>query len=144
MRQVREDIPAGSSTCDSFPIDGDPHASVYAMDLMARFTELGSSAKDMFMHIVTHIGYETDVIELREIDYCSDRGISRPTFFRAKQELIEWLILPRSARKNTYWVNPSYIFRGNRLKKYPDNIKIPENPLVTLKRERAGAVITED
>lgn len=137
LSTVKEDTPAGSATAKSYPIDADAHTSIYHDGLMTWFTTLSTSAKDMFMYIVIHLAYDSDVIELREDKYCESLGISRATFFKAKQELSDRLIVPRAARKNTYWVNPAYVFRGNRLKKYPEKVEIAENPLIILKRSVA-------
>lgn len=111
-------------------IDGDDRVSVYGDGLLNWFTPLSSSAKDMFMYIAIHLGYQRDVIELNEDDYCKLTGIGRTTFYKAKAELTNRLIVPRLSRRNTYWVNPSYLFKGSRIDKYPGCvIQSNENPL---------------
>lgn len=111
-------------------IDGDDRASVYSAGLMTWFKPLTSSAKDMFMYVAIHLGHEKDVIELTEDDYCQEMGVGRTTFYNAKTELTNRLLIPRKKRKNTYWVNPAYLFKGNRIAKFPDNIRtVNDNPL---------------
>lgn len=111
-------------------IETDDRASLYTAGLLSWFTDLSTSAKDMFMYIATKIGWEKDVIELDEETYCDVMKVSRNTFYNAKTQLTNRLLVPRTSRKNTYWVNPSYIFKGNRHERFKDRvIKTNENPL---------------
>jgi len=100
-------------------------ASVYSDNgLLNIFPTLPSAAKDMFMYIVAKIQYESDVIELEEEKYMETMGVSRATFYSARKALTNRIIMERKERKNTYWVNPAYIFRGSRISKYPKNVKM--------------------
>lgn len=104
-------------------IDVENRASVYTDHILEWFFQLPASAKDMFMYISHRLGYETDIIELKEDVYCQATGVSRATFHNAKTALTNRLIAPRKSRKNTYWVNPSYLFKGERTKIFPNNTK---------------------
>lgn len=123
-----------TSTAKADLIDIGHRISTFTDGILSWFPELSSSAKDMYMYIAHKLGYETDVIEITEERYCSEMNVSRPTFYRAKHELTDRLILPRSGRRNTYWVNPGYLYRGDRRKAYGDKIvETNENPLNKLR-----------
>lgn len=49
-------------------------------------------------------------------------GISDKTFRNNMQELYDKELLLSTEQKNIYWFNPSYFFKGDRLKKYPEKI----------------------
>lgn len=111
-------------------IDADNRVSIYTDNLLQWFFQLSPSAKDMFMWISHKIGYETDVIEMNEEKYCEETGVSRGTFHSAKSALTNRLIIPRTTRRNTYWVNPSYLYKGDRIKQFNRNVvQVNENPL---------------
>lgn len=108
----------------SFLIDVEDSTPVYTDRTLPLFKELSSCAKDMFMWICAHLGKNTDVIEIPEPKYCAEMGVASRTFFKAKAELLNRVIVPRESRSNTYFVSPLYIYRGSRIKAYPDNVMI--------------------
>jgi len=115
-------------------IDVDDRVSVYSAGLLGWFKDLPASAKDMFMYIGAHLGWERDIIEMDEEKYCKMMDVSRNTFFSAKTALTNRLIIPRTSRKNTYWVNPAYLFKGNRVTSYPERVvETNTNPLDNLR-----------
>lgn len=81
------------------------------------FKKLPVCAKDMFMYIVCHIGNKTDIIEIREDKYCLEAEVGHKTFYSARRALLNRLIIPRTSRKNTYWVSPFWVYNGNRMSK---------------------------
>lgn len=117
-------------------MDVDDRASIFTAHILVWFKELPSNAKDMFMWIAAHLHWETDVIQITEDTYCEEMKVSRATFFAAKSALVNRLIIPRASRKNTYWVNPTYLYKGSRLKQFPDQVVIQNtDPFERLKRE---------
>lgn len=118
-------------------IDRDDRASVYTDGLLEWFKSLPSSSKDMFMYIATVLGWEKESVQLVEEKYCQEMGVARATFFAAKHELVNRLIIPKKSRKNMYWVNPSYLFKGSRTKVFPNNVvPINEHPFEGLNKSK--------
>lgn len=125
-------ITAGAESSDSasavstqwraYKFEKDDRVSLYIDGLLGFFPHLSSAAKDMMMYIAARMQYDTDIIELEEEKYCNVMNLSRSTFFSAKRELTNRIIIPRTSRRNTYWINPAYLFRGNRMEKYPDSV----------------------
>jgi hypothetical protein len=101
-----------------------PRVTLYTEGLLNMFLGLSPAGKDMLMYILVHLRYDQDYLELDEEKYMSDTEAGRATFYRAKVELTNRVIIPRLSRKGTYWINPMYMFRGQRMSKYPDRIKM--------------------
>lgn len=117
----------GSSTVAKTRLmDKDIRCQIFPAYLLHWFKDLPSSAKDMVLWVTLHIAYGSDVITIKEDSYCEEMGIGRATFYAAKSALTNRIIIPRASRKNTYWVNPAYLFKGDRIKAYRNNV-VPEN-----------------
>lgn len=70
------------------------------------------------MYISYNVAKETDIIKLDPVSVMSFVGIkSDTTYYKYIQELIDNAVI---ARKNNreYWINPVFIFNGDRLKFY--------------------------
>jgi hypothetical protein len=106
--------------------DVDDRCPVYTSGLMSWFRDLSTSAKDMFMWIAMQLPLNQDYMEITEERYCKEMEVSRGTFYTAKTQLINRLLAVRTSRKNTYWVNPSYMYKGSRVDKFSDRVT-PEN-----------------
>lgn len=118
-------------------IDADERCAVFTDHLLGWFSALAGSAKDMFMYVAHKLPYEKDYFELIEEKYCEDMKISRRTFHTAKTELTNRLLIPRTSRRNTYWVNPSYLFKGDRVKHFRAQVR-ERNVKPTLKSNEEG------
>lgn len=108
----------------SYLVDVEDNTQVYTERTLKLFKELPSASMVMFMWICSKLPKNTDYIEINEEKYCKEMGISPRTFFTAKQGLLTKVITVRESRANTYFVSPLYIYRGQRQKAYPDNIKV--------------------
>jgi DNA-binding GntR family transcriptional regulator len=47
-------------------------------------------------------------------------NVSRPTLLKAIQELEDVAVICKKSQSD-YWINPHYIFKGNRIKYYQTN-----------------------
>lgn len=93
-------------------------------DLLTIKKQFSPAAKDMVDYICRYLGANRETIEIKYEKYCTVMGeISLRTFYRAKEELNN-LIIVRKARKDVYYINPKFLFRGQRLKAFPDNVVI--------------------
>jgi predicted transcriptional regulator len=70
---------------------------------------------------------DCDFINLKTEFVCKKMKISRPTLTRAISQLIDIGVLCKKTQSE-YWINPFYIFKGNRIKfynkTYPDCIEV--------------------
>ena len=112
------------------PVEVDSWCNVYTEHFLHVVKGMSAAAKDMIFWIISHLGYETDIIEMREDKYCEEMEVSGRTFYKARAELLNRMLAQRVSRRNTYWVNPTYFYRGKRTKAYPQNVTMMNtNPL---------------
>ncbi len=142
---------AGSRSYRVQPIETDARVSLYIDNIMPLLKELTPSAVMMVLYIMEHLSPDKDYLELREDKYCQEMGITRATYHAARMAITNMVIIPRVARKHTYWINPALFFRGDRRKKYPEKmVAVNDNPLAhveahgTLPRGTTVAVTTEE
>ena len=73
-----------------------------------------SKGRDLLLYIERKLGRDNDVIELKLEKTMEDMGISKPTLIKAINELKSASIIAFKG-KSVYWINPIYIFNGNRI-----------------------------
>lgn len=100
--------------------------SLWIDDALLQATKnMSTSAKDMVFYILRYLGENRETIEITFENYCARMGeMSLRTFQRAIFELDDVLIAKKKTRKNVYYINPYYFFKGSRVKAYPDYINI--------------------
>ncbi len=92
--------------------------------------------RDLVLYILLNIKKNTDYIELVQTKVCNKTNLSRNSFYSAVKELTVLNIICKKQIRQ-YWVNPKYIFNGNRKtffqKKKPENIKVVHQLFATIK-----------
>lgn len=88
--------------------------------------ELPIRSKEMYLYLIHAVKPAQDYIMIDREDYMAKMGIgSVNTFKAALKGLFEAAYLDKhNTIKDLYWINPHYFFKGNRLSKYPKNVKI--------------------
>ena len=82
------------------------------------YDELSPSARDVFLYIIYRIPENQDWIELPYSKLMKMLRIkSNKTIATSLQLLVDNAILIKKSQ-SAYWVNPHYVFKGNRLKFY--------------------------
>lgn len=107
-------------------IDVENRCSVYTDVLLGWFKDLSTSAKDMVLWIAMKLPTTQDYLQIVEEDYSKEMECSRATFFASKTQITNKLIIPRTCRKNTYWVNPAYLYKGDRIDAFREKV-VPNN-----------------
>jgi hypothetical protein len=133
---------------DSFVIDIEPHVKIYdkLSSLLPNMTtgelQLLHSIIRKFPATKTDEGLQQDYLEINH----KMADMSESTFHRAKNGLIEMnVIAKRVRRQGTYWINPAMMFRGNRVKSYPENgAPVNDDPLHDLKERSKTVIFIED
>jgi len=93
--------------------------------------QLNSNAKNLFLWIMFEIQPKTDYIHINKADTSKELNISTKTLERAIKELcnkitifgINTQIMQMSKETDVYFINPAFIFSGDRKKKYPQRCK---------------------
>lgn len=77
------------------------------------FSSFSSKTKEVIFYIMLNLEKEKDFILLDMEKVTKKTGISKNSFYKSIKDLIiAGLICKKS--KSEYWINPKYIFRGNR------------------------------
>jgi hypothetical protein len=132
-----EYIKEGGTILSTKIIDKSTRCSVYTDSLFSWFPKIPTAAKDMVLWIAAHLPFEQTYLEMEMEKYCKEMEIAQSTFYACRVAILNHLIIPRTSRKNTYWVNPEYLYKGSRIKNFGAQIKFQnEDPLEKLKAEK--------
>ena len=85
---------------------------------------LTTKARDLFLWIIYEKESGDDLIAINVDRYRLEFNVSYNTYRAALDELIFQGILALTSVDRLYWINPLFIFSGNRIKKYPNNVNI--------------------
>lgn len=83
------------------------------------FQVLNQAGRNLFLYMLSAIGENQDIINLNTEKLTKIMGVSRNTHQAAKDNLRDNGIITLY-KKDEYWVNPFFIFRGDRIKYYQD------------------------
>lgn len=90
--------------------------SVSFMDELL-FGTLNSKGRDLYLYVQNHLPKNQDYLELKISKITSSIGISRNSVVTAIKELKLAGIIASKAQ-SMYWINPEFIFNGNRVNFY--------------------------
>lgn len=79
------------------------------------FEELDNNGRSLFMYITFHLQFNRDYISLKSETVCSVLKCSRTTLHRAICQLADIGLITKKHSKYDYWVNPNYLYNGNRV-----------------------------
>jgi hypothetical protein len=102
----------------TYTIEQQAKCSVYRLPYIDNvlFGEIDNCAKALFLYIIYHIPKDKDYISLSSKRVCSSMNISRPTLVKSIRQLCDIGLLCKKPSLYDYWVNPEYLFNGNRIK----------------------------
>lgn len=102
----------------NYMIEEQKKASLYRLPYIdnVMFTELDGNGRSLLLYIAYHIQRNQDYINLHTERTCKAMGISRPTLIKAIGQLIDIGVVSKRKKQSEYWVNPQFIFNGNRIK----------------------------
>lgn len=90
-----------------------------------RKIEMGCSPRAV--HLLRFIEYTInpgdDFIWINKDMYMSESDCTRNTYQGAIDELMRYGLIYMTPYTDVYWINPQFLFCGNRIKKYPNNLK---------------------
>lgn len=84
---------------------------------------LSSRAKTLLLWIIYEVEAGKDYLWINKSRYMQEVGIKAiNTYNEAIKELIRYGLIKDTKAVDTFWINPEFIFNGNRVKKYPKNV----------------------
>ena len=100
---------------DSFYMDSPRHTSVFRPSRVKGtvFEMLGRSGRDILLFIIYSLGENIDYINLKHSRLEKELGTSRFTIAKGITELCDSFFIMKK-NQSEYWVNPFFIFCGNR------------------------------
>jgi hypothetical protein len=112
-------ITKSQKVTDTVQFDQQSKCSVYYIPYIENvlFKELKSNARDLLLYIIYNIKSDIDFINLKQDKVCKEMFCSKPTLISSIKQLSDVAILCKKSQSE-YWVNPHYIFKGNRIKFY--------------------------
>lgn len=105
------------------------YAKVFATaDYRTRINKLTLRGKEMFLWLLYTVKMGEDSVWINRERYMEEMDISSNTTIVATiKDLVKHnIIAPTMQKKDVYWINPNFFFKGDRLKKYPDNHNLSE------------------
>jgi hypothetical protein len=80
-------------------------------------------SKEMLMWIQDELEYGKDYLWVNKTRYMEELEIkSINTYKEALKELIRHGFITPTLASDYYWINPDFMFKGDRVKKYPKNV----------------------
>lgn len=131
----------GNDDIDPYSYEATPFTKIFDVngnkDVIDRLSIRG---KELYLFLLHHIQGGKDYIHIDKKSYMKKMGIkSLNTFKVAVGELtklypadkypkgegsLERFIYPHSVFTDIYWINPKYFFKGSRIEKYPNSVKV--------------------
>lgn len=86
---------------------------------------LSNSEMKLTFYIIIHLSKKADSIELLPKKIEKLTGMRQSTFEKARSELVKkGIIKKQQGRARMYWINPHFLFAGNRGKFYKSNTNV--------------------
>jgi hypothetical protein len=93
--------------------------------------ELDKSATKLFIEVLEQV-QENQGTDLLFLNY-KKTSLSRPTFYKAVALLIERKLLAQAEAPGMYWLNPVFLWNGNRLRFVQEFVKKEEKEIKAIK-----------
>ena len=114
-----------STLKSSYLLDDEPYTKVFTRaGMRLHIMALSPNAKSVFLWITYEIDPNTDYLEINRKRYVSETSSNYAMLSDGLKELIDASIIVATTVNNVYWINPLLMFKGDRLKKYPQNIVV--------------------
>jgi len=119
----------GDLDLSEFQREATPFTKVFeTAGFRARMVGLPIRAKEMMLHIIHSLESGQEYIWINRQLYMSENGIKSVNTYKSAIEALSLrrYVCPHIKIKDLLWINPKHFFKGDRISKYPKNIKIIE------------------
>lgn len=120
-------------------VDSETFAKVYKIGFSA-FADLKPSVMKVFQYIICQLVPNRDNFNLYVEDIIEETGIHKATIYRALGDLCERQIIARGRNEYEYYINPLYVFNGNRVTFITNWININEPKYTTTERGLSNTI----
>jgi hypothetical protein len=87
-------------------------------------SNLCPASKELLVWLMYELEAGSDFIWINRERYLVENNTSINTYKKAVEEVIRYGLLAQTVIQGVYWFNPDFFFRGDRLRKYPKNLKL--------------------
>lgn len=100
--------------------------SIYTKPVIRKIlAQLSGVAAIMYVWIQQIPKYGEDQIRFNSKQFSEETKMSSTSLVKARNELITLRIIAKVIKNpGYYWINPIFMFKGSRVKKYPNNVSI--------------------
>lgn len=85
---------------------------------------LSEKATKLYLYITYRVNSNEDYVWLNNIHFQELMKYKKRQYVECVHELVRYGIITPTIYPETYFINPLIFFCGNRLKKYPENVKL--------------------
>lgn len=85
---------------------------------------LSPAASKLLLWVMYDIKHGKDAIWINKDRLMHECSISLNTYKKALEELIRYALFAYTIKRDVYWINPEFFFKGDRVKKYPKCVLI--------------------
>lgn len=107
-------------------IEASPYLKLFEIaGAKAKMNDLSPRGKELLLHVMYSLRSGEDFMWLNRSEYMKSMGMSSVNTFKdaVKDLSASGYIMPHERLKDVIWINPQYFFKGNRINKYPNNLK---------------------
>lgn len=106
----------------SYKLDSEPSVKIFTSSAKRKWLfSMSNKALSLYLWIIYKIEHGEDFLWINFKSYMEESGNSLNTVKAAIKELQEKGVVQYTGISNTFWINPKFMFRGNRVKKYESN-----------------------
>jgi hypothetical protein len=123
-------------------LDNEHRINVYPREFFNKYDAIkaNKNCRELLIYIMEHLQYDSDIIQLIMEKVSEAITIPRSTLYDTIDRLEELDFIKRTGKRNTYWINPYLMFKGNRVTKYPEAILYEGNDKVIATRVKRDMV----
>lgn len=109
-----------------FEFDADVYCKVFSdSKRRLKMVLLTPRGKDLLLWLIYEADKGKDWLWLNKDRYMEENNISSMNTYRgAVNDLIKNGYMTKTIVTDVYWLNPMFFFNGNRIKAFPDNVKV--------------------
>lgn len=93
-------------------------------ELRKLVSALSPSAKELYLWIMYEVEVGEEALWINRDRFMEENSTSLNTYKKAVEELHRYAFIASTTIKDVYWINPNFFFKGDRVKKYPKQVKL--------------------
>jgi|LakMenE01Jun11ns_1017448.scaffolds.fasta_scaffold9382484_1 hypothetical protein len=125
LADITEGIFVGdvSEIKQSVIVDSEEHSKIFTKaGYRLHVSALSPQGRLLFLWLLYEIDYAEDFLELNKRRFIAECTSNYKHLSAGIKSLMDASIIIPTTVENVYWINPIFFFKGDRVKKYPNNI----------------------